>query len=82
MLKIVGLARKTLSFKDDGRTVSGYKVFCTEERPNVNGIATGDFFMSDSVCERSSYFPELGDVIDYIAYNRYGRIERVIPHIS
>lgn len=33
MLKIVGLLRKTISFKDDsGRTVSGYQVFCTDDR--------------------------------------------------
>lgn len=38
--------------------------------------------MSDSVCKRSSYVPVLGDEIDYIAYNRYGRLDRVIPHLS
>lgn len=84
MLKIVGLLRKTISFKDEsGRTVSGYQVFCTDDsRDKVDGLATLDFFMSDSVCKRSSYVPVLGDDLDYIAYNRFGRLDRVIPHVS
>lgn len=81
MFKIVGLQRKSLSFKDDpGHSVSGYQVFCTDDsRSKVDGVATLDFFMSDSVCNRSSYVPVLGDCLDYIAYNRYGRLDRVIP---
>ena len=84
MLRILGLQRKSISFKDDsGRSVSGYHVFCTDDsRHNVDGLATLDFFMSDSVCERSSYVPVLGDDLDYIAFNRYGRIDRVFPHLS
>lgn len=84
MLKIVGVLRKTISFKDDsGRTVSGYQVFCTNDlHDKVEGLVTLDFFMSESVCNRSSYVPVVGDELDYIAYNRYGRLDRVFPHLS
>lgn len=82
MFHIVGLQKKSLSFKDDpGRSVVGFQVFCTDDsREKVDGVATLDFFMSDSVCKRSSYVPSLGDDLDYIAYNRYGRLDRVIPY--
>lgn len=84
MYKIVGLLEKSLTFvdKDTGkkRTVNGFQVFCTDDsRSKVEGVATLDFFMSDSVSNRSNYYPKVGDCLDAICYNRFGRLDRVLP---
>ena len=82
MYKIVGILEKSFTFDNDGnkRTVNGYKVFCTDDsRSKVVGVATLDFFMSDSVCDRSGYSPKVGDCLDLISYNRFGQIDRVFP---
>lgn len=82
MYKIVGILEKSFSFDNDGkvRTVNGFQVFCTDDsRDKVVGIATLDFFMSDAVCNRSNYNPKVGDCLDAICYNRFGRLERVLP---
>lgn len=82
MYKIVGILEKSFTFDNNGkmRTVNGFKVFCTDDsRANVDGVATLDFFMSDSVCNRSNYIPKVGDCLDAICYNRLGKLERVLP---
>lgn len=82
MYKIVGILEKSFSFDNDGmmRTVNGFQVFCTDDsRAKVDGIATLDFFMSDAVCNRSNYNPKVGDCLDAICYNRFGRLDRVLP---
>lgn len=87
MYKIIGIKEKSFTFDGkDGlkpRTVYGFQVFCTDDsRANVDGIATLDFFMSDSVCNRSNYTPKLGDCLDAICYNRFGRLDRVLPSFN
>lgn len=82
MYKIVGILEKSFSFDNDGnkRTVNGFQVFCTDDsRSQVNGIATVDFFISDSVSDRSNYIPKVGDCLDDICYNRFGKVHLVIP---
>lgn len=84
MYKIVGILNKSFIFddKDTGkkRNVNGFQVFCTDDsRAKVDGVATLDFFMSDSVCNRSNYNPKVGDCIDLLSYNRFGRLDRVFP---
>ena len=82
MYKIVGILEKSFTFDNDGkqRTVNGFHVFCTDDsRANVDGVATLDFFMSDSVCNRSNYNPKIGDCLDDICYNRFGKLHRVLP---
>lgn len=82
MYKIVGVREKSFAFDNDGkqRTVNGFQVFCTDDsRVKVDGVATLDFFMSDSVCNRSNYIPKVGDCLDAICYNRFGKLDRVIP---
>lgn len=82
MYKIVGILEKSFTFENDGkkRTVNGFQVFCTDDsRGRVDGLATTDFFMSDSVCARSDYTPQVGDCLDLICYNRLGKIDRVFP---
>lgn len=84
MYKIVGILEKSFTFDDKDtckkRTVNGFQVFCTDDsRSKVDGVSTLDFFMSDSVCNRSNYYPKVGDCIDLLCYNRFGRLDRVIP---
>lgn len=82
MYKIVGILEKSFTFDNDGkkRTVNGFQVFCTDDsRVDVDGVATLAFFMSDSVCNRSNYNPKVGDFLDAICFNRYGKLDRVLP---
>ena len=82
MLSIVGVRERSFTFDNDGqhRVVHGFQVFCTDDsNRKVDGLSTLDFFMSDSVCERSSFTPSVGACIDVILYNRFGKIDRVLP---
>lgn len=82
MYKIVGVLEKSFTFDNNGqkRTVNGFHVFCTDDsRVKVDGVATLDFFMSDFVCNRSNYNPKVGDCLDAICYNRFGKLDRVLP---
>lgn len=82
MFTIVGVRERSFSFDNDGqkRDVHGYQVFCTDDsNRKVDGLSTLDFFMSDSVCSRSSFIPSVGDRIETIYYNRFGKINAVVP---
>ena len=77
MLSIVGVREKSFSVDNDGkkRVVHGFQVFCTDDsNSKVDGLSTTEFFLSDTVCERSSFVPRVGASIENILYNRYGRI--------
>lgn len=85
MYKIVGVLEKSFTFDNNGhkRNVHGYKVFCTDDsRVKVDGVATLDFFMSDSVCDRSNYKPKVGDRLDYLCYNRFGKLDSVLLYVD
>lgn len=84
MYNIVGILEKSFTFDDKStgmkRSVHGYQVFCMDDsRAKVEGFATFDFFMSDSVCDRSNYNPKVGDSLEALSYNRFGRLDRVFP---
>lgn len=82
MFSIVGVREKSFSVVNDGqkRVVHGFQVFCTDDsNRKVDGLSTREFFLSDSVCERSSFTPSVGACFDTIFYNRYGRIAVVKP---
>lgn len=82
MLSIVGVREKSFSVDNDGnkRVIHGFQVFCTDDsNRKVDGLSTTDFFLSDSVCERSSFTPYVGASIESLNYNRYGRIKSVVP---
>lgn len=82
MLTIVGIREKSFSVDNDGkkRVIHGFQVFCTDDsNSKVDGLSTTEFFLSDSVCDRSSFTPHIGASIDSILYNRYGRIALVSP---
>lgn len=81
MLSIVGVREKSFTFDNDGkkRVVHGFQVFCTDDsNSKVEGLSTLDFFLSDSVLDRSSFVPRVGSSIEAVLYNRFGRIDRVI----
>lgn len=85
MFTIVGVRDRTLSFNNNGqnRAVHGYQVFCTDDsNQKVDGLSTFDFFMSDNVCSRSSFIPSVGARIESIYYNRFGKINSVVPVIE
>ena len=82
MLSIVGVCEKSFSVDNYGnkRMIHGFQVFCTDDsKRNVDGLSTTDFFLSDTVCERSSFIPCVGACIDIVNYNRFGRISSVVP---
>ena len=82
MLTIVGIREKSFSVDNDGkkRVIHGFQVYCTDDsNSKVDGLFTTDFFLSDSVCDRSSFTPHIGASIESILYNRYGRIAVVFP---
>lgn len=82
MLSIVGVREKSFSVDNDGnkRVIHGFQVFCTDDsNRKVDGLSTIDFFLSDSVCERSSFTPYVGASIESLNYNRFGRIKSVVP---
>ena len=88
MLFIVGVRERSFSFDNYGqhRVVHGYQVFCTDDSNStddsnnkVDGLSTLDFFLSDSVCSRSSFTPFVGARIETIFYNKFGKIFSVVP---
>ena len=82
MFTIVGVRERTFTFDNDGqnRVVHGYHVFCTHDtNRKVDGLSTLDFFLSDSVCTRSSFTPSVGACIETIYYNKFGKIYSVVP---
>lgn len=81
MLTIIGVKLTSFTTKD-GTKVTGYNVYTTEERSDVDGLATDRVFMSDRVCNRSNFTPHVGDVIETLGYNKFGRLSLVIPYQS
>ena len=79
MFTIIGV--KLTSFStEDGTKVTGYNVYITEERDDVDGLAADRVFISDRVCNRSNFTPHVGDIILTFAYTKYGRLNMVIPY--
>lgn len=81
MFTIIGVKLTSFTSKD-GIEVTGYNVYITEDRYDVDGLATDRVFVSDRVCNRSNFTPHVGDIIDSFAYTKYGRLNMVIPYQS
>lgn len=79
MLTIIGVKLTSFTSKD-GTKVTGYNVYTTEERSDVDGLACDRIFISDRVCNRSNFTPHVGDIIESLAYNKFGRLNMVIPY--
>lgn len=81
MFTIIGV--KLISFTTKvGTKVTGYNVYITEERKDVDGLAADRVFVSDRVCNRSNFTPHVGDIVDSFAYNKFGSLFMVIPYQS
>lgn len=79
MLKIIGVQLKSFTAKD-GTTITGYNVWYTEERMDVDGLAADRIFVSDRVSNRSSFTPHVGDIIESVSYNKFGRLFEIQPY--
>lgn len=79
MFTIIGVKLTSFTTKD-GTKVTGYNVYITEERSDVDGLAADRVFMSDRVCNRSCFTPHVGDIIETLGYNKFGRLSLVIPY--
>ena len=79
MFTIIGVKLTSFTTKD-GTKVTGYNVYLTEVRPDVDGLASDRVFISDRVCNRSNFTPHVGDIIETLAYTKYGRLSMVIPY--
>ena len=79
MFTVIGVKLTSFTTKD-GTKVTGYNVYITEERSDVDGLASDRIFISDRVCNRSNYTPHVGDFIESLAYTKYGRLNIVIPY--
>ena len=81
MFTIIGVKLTSFTTKD-GTKVTGYNVYTTVERDDVDGLVADRVFISDRVCNRSNYTPHVGDIVDYFAYNKFGSLYMVIPYQS
>lgn len=72
--EIVGLKHSKWTPQDSGREISGYSLFMTEEREDVDGLAVERAFITDA--KLKGYTPALGDVVNLI-YNRFGKVDGV-----
>ena len=79
MFEIIGVQLRSFTAKD-GTTITGYNVWYTEERNDVDGLSAGRIFVSDRVSNRSNFTPHVGDKIDSISYNKFGRLLEVRPY--
>lgn len=81
MYTIIGVKLSSFTTKD-GTKVTGYNVYITEERKDVDGLAADRVFVSDRVCNRSNFTPHVGDIVEAFAYNKFGSLTMVIPYQS
>lgn len=76
MYTIVGVQLKSFT-TNDGKTVTGYNVWYTYERDGVDGVVAERVFVSDRVCNNSSFTPHVRDVVRGFAYTRFGSLYQV-----
>lgn len=79
MFEIIGVQLKSFT-ATDGTTITGYNVWFTEDRKDVDGLAADRIFVSDRVSNRSNFTPHVGDIIESINYNKFGRLFEVRPY--
>ncbi len=78
-MEVIGI--KVVNFRtQDGSTVSGVKLFVTDDSVKVSaGVACDSLFLSDSLLGKNNLRSEaiqLGDHLS-IGYNKYGKISTV-----
>ena len=73
-MEIIGLKRSKFTPKDSDQEISGYTLYLTEEREDVQGYAADRVFVSDK--KLGPYQPAVGDEVR-IYYNRWGKVDEV-----
>lgn len=77
-MTIIG-KRKVEFDAQDGKHISGYSLFCSYPiTKNGEGFGVEKIFLSDNKLAQCGYFPEIGDEIN-VQYNRYGKVETLVP---
>lgn len=74
MAKIVGFQKVTGTNKQ-GQPYSGVRMFVTEERNNVQGLAVDDVYVGDQFLPVGVVF-NVGDEVAF-EYNKFGRVQGV-----
>lgn len=74
MATIVGFQKVTGSNKQ-GQPYSGVRMFVTEQRNKVQGLATDDVYVGDQFLPVGVVF-NVGDEVDFV-YNKFGRVQGV-----
>lgn len=74
MAKIVGF-QKVNGRNKQGQPYSGVRMFVTEERNNVQGLAVDDVYVGDQFLPVGVVF-NVGDEVDFV-YNKFGRVQGV-----
>lgn len=77
MCEIIGV-QPTEFTTTSGVLVHGWNVWFSESRKGVDGVAVERVFISDRVSNDSNFIPHVGDVVETFAYNKYGRLSRII----
>lgn len=77
-MKVVGIQRN-MNFKaQDGNQVTGMNIYLTQEKHNVEGVATDKVFVSSTKeCYASLANLKIGSEVQLL-YNRWGKVESVI----
>ena len=74
MATIVGFQKVTGTNKQN-QPYSGVRMFVTEQRQNVQGLATDDVYVGDQFLPVGVVF-NVGDEVDFV-YNKFGRVQGV-----
>lgn len=74
MAKIVGFQKVTGTNKQ-GQPYSGVRMFVTEERERVQGLAVDDVYVGDQFLPIGVTF-NVGDEVEFV-YNKFGRVQGV-----
>lgn len=74
MSKIVGFQKITGTNKQ-GQPYSGVRMFVTEPRDKVNGLACEDVYVGDQFLPVGVVF-NVGDEVEFV-YNKFGRVQGV-----
>lgn len=74
MATIVGF-QKVQGTNKQGLPYSGVRMFVTETRPNVQGLAVDDVYVGDQFLPVGVVF-NVGDEVEFV-YNKFGRVQGV-----
>ena len=72
-MKVVGMRKYEYTSKKSGKTYLAANIYCTEERTNVVGLATVDFFVKADIVPDDL---QLGSEI-ICFYNRFRSVEEI-----